>query len=62
MSTVIGFPLLRMGSQRRGTDRLREEGGRRGADIVILPAVRIERHGSTAHSAPPPQDGARRTS
>lgn len=62
MSQVIGFPLLRMGSQRRGTDRLREEDGRQGADIVILPTVRIERHGSTAQSASPPQDGTRRTS
>lgn len=58
MSTVIAFPDARSLPVRRGSSRPRPSDGVRaeGAEIVILPVVRIERHVS-ALPGPTPEAG-----
>lgn len=62
MSMVIAFPAAGNVSVRRGTARRRERDGPRrdGAEIVILPVVRIERHEAPLPGPVQMGSGARR--
>lgn len=57
MNTVIAFPDAARQAARRGSPRPDGGSGRpEGAEIVILPVVRIERH-TSALPGPTPQAG-----
>lgn len=63
MSTVIAFPAAGTVPVRRGTTKRRGGDGRRreGAEIIILPVVRIERHDAKLPGPVQFGSGGRRT-
>lgn len=63
MSTVIAFPAADTVPVRRGATKRRDlEGGRReGAEIIILPVVRIERYDAPLPGPVQFGSGGRRT-